>query len=141
MDGRKDSYEDILHRPHPVSRRHPPMPAADRAAQFSPFAALSGYDAAIEETARLTEERPEADEQELNRRLQRLLERVSTHPTVTLSYFQPDEKKDGGACRSVTGAVKKIDLYRRTITLEEGPVLPLDQLLEISGELFRDLEE
>ena len=102
-------YDDIIDLPHHVSERHPQMPMIDRAAQFSPFAALTGYDAAIVETARLTDEKRELSEeqkQEINRQLNALQARIKTDPTVTVVYFEADSRKAGGAYRAVTGSAK-----------------------------------
>ena len=135
------SYEDIIHLPHHVSARHPQMPLADRAAQFSPFAALNGHEAAIRETARLTKERVELDESRkeiLDERLQMIRENLSEKPEVTFTYFQPDERKSGGAYLTVTGRVKKMDGYERRILLEDGTVVPLEELIDI--ELFSNGE-
>ena len=93
-------YDDIIHLPHPTSSKHPRMPIADRAAIFSPFAALAGHSAAIAETARLTNQKAELDEDaraELDRRQAVLLEQIGQQPEVTVTWFQPDERKDGGA--------------------------------------------
>ena len=114
------NYDDIIDLPHHVSETHPPMSRADRAAQFSPFAALTGYDAAVRESARVTEQRIELDEgvkAELNARLNCILEHLSEHPQVSITYFMPDEKKSGGAYRTVTGAVRKLDSFAKTLTL------------------------
>lgn len=137
----ENKYDDILYLPHPVSARHPQMPLADRAAQFSPFAALTGYEAAIRETARLTKERVELDESRkeiLDERLQMIRENLSEKPEVTFTYFQPDERKSGGAYLTVTGRVKKMDGYERRILLEDGTVVPLEELIDI--ELFSNGE-
>lgn len=134
----ENKYDDILYLPHPVSARHPQMPLADRAAQFSPFAALTGHEAAIRETARLTKERVELDESRkeiLDERLQMIRENLSEKPEVTFTYFQPDERKSGGAYLTVTGRVKKMDGYERRILLEDGTIVPLEELIDI--ELFR----
>ena len=115
-DADSHRYDDIIHLPHHVSTAHPPMPAADRAAQFSPFAALAGHEAAIRETARLTDERAELDENAkavLDEKLRMIQEMLPAHPEITVTYFQPDAKKSGGAYVSVTGRVKKLDLYRQ----------------------------
>lgn len=133
----ENKYDDILYLPHPVSARHPQMPLADRAAQFSPFAALTGHEAAIRETARLTKERVELDESRkeiLDERLQMIRENLSEKPEVTFTYFQPDERKSGGAYLTVTGRVKKMDGYERRILLEDGTIVPLEELIDI--ELF-----
>ena len=132
-------YDDIIDLPHHVSETHPPMSRADRAAQFSPFAALTGYDAAVRETARVTERRIELDEgvkAELNARLNCILEHLSEHPQVSLTYFVPDEKKSGGAYRTVTGAVRKLDSVAKTLTLADGTVVPMEEMVHVEGNLF-----
>ncbi len=132
-------YDDIIDLPHYVSETHPPMSRADRAAQFSPFAALTGYDAAVRETARVTERRIELDEgvkAELNARLNCILEHLSEHPQVSLTYFVPDEKKSGGAYRTVTGTVRKLDSFAKTLTLTDGTVVPMEEMVHVEGNLF-----
>lgn len=132
-------YDDIIHLPHPVSRNHPQMLPLDRAAQFSPFAALTGHDAAIRETARLTEEKSELDENRkemLDERLQMIRENLSEEPEITFTYFKPDEKKSGGAYLTVMGNVKKINEYEHQILLEDGTVIAIENLFSIEGELF-----
>lgn len=133
------NYDDIIDLPHHVSETHPPMSRADRAAQFSPFAALTGYDAAVRETARVTERRIELDEgvkAELNARLNCILEHLSEHPQVSITYFMPDEKKSGGAYRTVTGAVRKLDSFAKTLTLTDGTVVPMEEMVHVEGNLF-----
>ncbi len=133
------NYDDIIDLPHHVSETHPPMSRADRAAQFSPFAALTGYDAAVRETARVTERRIELDEgvkAELNARLNCILEHLSEHPQVSITYFMPDEKKSGGAYRTVTGAVRKLDSFAKTLTLVDGTVVPMEEMVHVEGNLF-----
>lgn len=133
------NYDDIIDLPHPVSETHPPMSRADRAAQFSPFAALTGYDAAVRETARVTERRIELDEgvkAELNARLNCILEHLSEHPQVSITYFMPDEKKSGGAYRTVTGAVRKLDSFAKTLTLVDGTVVSMEEMVHVEGNLF-----
>ena len=115
----KGKYDDIIHLPHHVSSVHPRMPMLDRAAQFSPFAALTGYESAIQETARVTDRRMELDEDakaNLDQKL-RLLEMSPEQPPVALTYFQPDGKKSGGAYITITGVIKKMDEYARVIVL------------------------
>lgn len=132
-------YDDIIDLPHHVSETHPPMSRADRAAQFSPFAALTGYDAAVRETARVTERRIELDEgvkAELNARLNCILEHLSEHPQVSLTYFVPDEKKSGGAYRTVTGTVRKLDSVAKNLTLTDGTVVPMEEMVHVEGNLF-----
>ena len=133
------NYDDIIDLPHHVSGTHPPMSRADRAAQFSPFAALTGYDAAVRETARVTERRIELDEgvkAELNARLNCILEHLPEHPQVSIIYFVPDEKKSGGAYRTVTGTVRKLDSVAKTLTLVDGTVVPMEEMVHVEGDLF-----
>ena len=136
-------YNEIMSLPHHVSKTHPQMPMSDRAAQFSPFAALTGYDSAIRETGRLTDERIELDEEALmalNMRYQLLMDSLKESPEVRITYFKPDERKSGGAYLTVSGIVKKVDDYERMITMRDGVVIPLDDVLMIEGELFSGLQ-
>ena len=130
-------YDDILSRPRPVSTAHPPMPLIDRAAQFSPFAALTGFEAAVLEAARLTEARPELDEsrkEQLNACLQLLKTHSRERPQAEMCYFKPDERKDGGACVTVVGAVKKVDDFAGRVTMADGTVIPMEDILDIKAE-------
>ena len=134
-------YDDILHLPHPTSKRHPRMPIVDRAAQFSPFAALTGHRAAIEETARVTDRRIELDEdakEQLDQTLQLLLERIDEQPEITVTWFSPDKKKAGGQYHTATGQLKRIDSREGRLTLTDGNQTPLEDLLEIRSESFQD---
>lgn len=115
------------------------MPVSDRAAQFSPFAALTGYDAAVKETARLTDERVELDENAkavLDEKFRMLQEMLSRHPKITLTYFQQDERKAGGAYVSVTENVKKTDIYGQFLLMEDGVKIPLKEIFNMEGEIF-----
>ena len=137
-----EQYNDIIDLPHHVSATRPRMSMIDRAAQFSPFAALTGYDAAIKETGRLTDERIELSEESrivLDRKQQLLLDNLADHPKVTVTYFVPDERKAGGAYVTVTGRVKKVDDYQRLLLLTDGTKIPLDEILDMESELFRSL--
>ena len=132
-------YDDIINLPHHVSETHPPMSRADRAAQFSPFAALTGYDAAVRETARVTERRIELDEEakaELNAELNRILEHLPEHPQVSITYFVPDERKSGGAYHTVTGSVRKLDSFAKTLTLADGTVISMEEMVHAEGMFF-----
>ena len=136
-------YNEIIGLPHHVSKNRPQMPMSDRAAQFAPFAALTGYDAAIKETGRLTDERIELDVEALSAldmKYQILMEALDEAPEVTITYFQPDERKAGGKYVSAVGAVKKIDDFERRITMRDGTRIPMDDVLSIDGELFSSLE-
>ena len=136
-------YDKIMGLPHHVSKTRPQMPMSDRAAQFAPFAALTGYDAAIKETGRLTDERIELDVEALSAldmKYQLLMEALDEAPEVTITYFQPDERKAGGKYVSATGAVKKVDDFERRITMRDGTRIPMDDVLSIDGELFSSLE-
>ena len=115
----------------------------DRAAQFSPFAALTGYDAAVKETARLTDRRIELDEYEklaLDERLQLIQEHLKEKPEVEITFFQPDERKSGGAYLSTAGTIKKIDYYERNVVMADGKKIPIDEIYQINGDLFRVLD-
>ena len=136
-------YGEIMGLPHHVSKTRPQMPMSDRAAQFAPFAALTGYDAAIKETGRLTDERIELDVEALSAldmKYQLLMEALDEAPEVTITYFQPDERKAGGKYVSAVGTVKKIDDFERRITMRDGTRIPMDDVLSIDGELFSSLE-
>lgn len=135
-------YDDIINLPHHVSATHPRMPMIDRAAQFSPFAALTGYDAAIKETGRLTDRRIELSEDArivLDRKQQILLDHISGHPEVSVTYFVPDERKSGGTYVTVTGNVKKLDAYQRLLILTDGTKISLDDVFDMESELFHSL--
>ena len=127
-------YDDILYLPHPVSRRRSRMSNYDRAAQISPFAALTGFDATIEEAGRLTDRRIELDEAEkelLNEKLQEILEHIDAQPQVTITHFVYDQRKAGGAYISTTGRVKKIDTYSRAILFTDGTAIPVSEIVGI----------
>ncbi len=127
-------YDDIIHLSRPISKRHRPMSAYDRAAQFSPFAALTGHDAAIQETARLTERETELgiDAQiMLDQKIQLLAKRLKERPLVTLRYFKPDERKQGGAYLERTGRVLKVDAENQYILFCDGEAVPFVYLRDI----------
>ena len=139
MSGR---YDDILHLPHPTSVRHPRMPISERAAIFSPFAALTGHAGAIAETTRLTKQKMELDEDtkaELDRRQAVLMEHIAEQPEITVTWFQPDERKDGGAYLTATGRLKKIDEMKRVLILLDGTSIPLKNVADLESSYFQDL--
>ena len=132
-------YDDIIHLPHHVSQNHPQMSLRDRAAQFAPFAALTGYEAAVGETARLIAEKHELDTQEaeeLDRRLTELAARLKDRPEVTVEYFVPDDRKSGGAYVTVTGVVRHVSVPEKTLVMEDGAEIPLDDIVSMTGEIF-----
>ncbi len=134
--------DDIINLPHHVSTTRPQMPAIDRAAQFSPFAALTGYDAAIKETARLTDEKVELSEDmkyALSDRLQIIADRIKEYPEIAITYFKPDVKKTGGAYVTATGTAKKIDKYERVVALTDGTAIPIDEIISIDGQIFESV--
>jgi len=129
-----NEYDDIINLPHHVSKVHPKMSMMNRAAQFAPFAALTGHAAAIEETARLTDEQHELadeDSEALNQKMAYLRETINEHPTITITYFEPDRKKAGGMYKSIEGQLKNIDDYNQSIVLKSGDVIFLKSILDI----------
>ena len=138
------NYDDIIHLPHHVSKRHPQMTMLNRAAQFAPFAALTGHDAAIQETARLTSSQrllDDSDNEILDRKMAIIRSKLAESPTLTLIYFQPDEHKRGGAYKSVTGRLKKIDHYLQTLILADETTIPISSIFEIDGEIFNKMDD
>ena len=135
-------YDDIIDLPHFVSKKYPQMSMRDRAAQFSPFAALTGYDAEIKETTRLTDRRIELDEDvldKLNERLyilRKVLDDGSVYPEVRITYFEKDLKKDGGKYITVSGRVRKIHEYRNIVIFEDGTEVPVHDIRDIDGDIF-----
>ncbi|MBQ7732347.1 MAG: hypothetical protein IJT68_10975 [Lentisphaeria bacterium] len=141
MEKQPYPYEDILHLPHHVSKERPHMSLLDRAAQFSPFAALVGYEDFIDETARLTtpeRELDEAEKAELDRRVGILAAHLGEKPVVTVEYFVPDTLKSGGAYRTCTGALVRISPVRKTLTLADGTSIRFKDVVGIESELFRE---
>jgi len=138
----KNNYDDIINLPHHVSETRPQMPMIDRAAQFSPFAALTGYDSAIKETGRLTDAKIELGEEALpilNMKFQVLLDNLDDSPEVIFTYFKPDERKAGGSYIDVSGTVKKVDDFERLFVMQDGTKIPIDDVLSIEGEIFASL--
>ena len=133
-----ENYEDIINLPHHISKKHRPMPREARAAQFAPFAALTGYESDVNEAARYTGKRRELGEYEterLNRRINEIRDGIHGNAEVIITYFKPDEKKTGGEYLNIGGRVRKIDDYGRTLTLTSGALIPLDDISEI---VFKD---
>jgi len=138
----KSNYDDIINLPHHVSKTRPQMSMLDRAAQFSPFAALTGYDAAIKETGRLTDEKIELDEDTkaaLDMKQAYLIEMIDEQPEITIIYFLPDARKAGGAYVTVTGNLKRFDEYERLLILTNGKKIPMDDIADIESDLFKGM--
>lgn len=128
-------YDDIIDLPHPVSKNHAPMPMTERAAQFSPFAALTGYGDAVAETARLTQERIELDESrklQIGAVLALAQERIREQPEAVLVYFLQDALKEGGSYVTALGRIRKIDPLAQSLTLTDGTRIPMADLVELS---------
>lgn len=129
-------YDDIIHLPHYEPKRHPRMPMAARAAQFAPFAAVAGHDAAIREEGRITDswtELGDTGNDELNRKMEQVITLLSQHPTVTIEYFLPDSNKSGGSYQAASGQVKRVDEYERMIELMDGRKIAIDMVKDIQG--------
>ena len=144
-ENEQHKYDDMIDLPHHVSTRHPQMSLLNRAAQFSPFAALTGHEDAVKETARLTDsfiEREEEQTELLNRRMQLLLSHMAGRghrtPEIEVVYFRPDPVKSGGAYITYSGKVKKIDGYRREILFADGTVIPMEHIFSMEGALFAE---
>ncbi len=134
-----NKYDDIINLPRHISKKHPQMSVEERAAQFAPFAALVGYEDEVEETARITEKRIELNEEEkkiLDMKLQMLNEqiKVQIYPNITIMYFIPDLKKDGGKYIKVSGVIKKVDEFKQLIILDDKTEIPIKDIIKILGE-------
>ncbi len=137
-----NDYEDIINLPHhePITRQR--MPMMNRAASFSPFAALTGYDDKIKETARLTSERIDIDDgtkEVLNEKLRIAVEKADEQPEVTIVYFLPDKKKSGGAYVTITAIIKRVDEYERFVVLTDKSTIPIDDIYDIEGDIYNGL--
>ena len=137
-------YDDIINLPHHVSKTHPHMSLADRAAQFSPFAALTGYEDAIKEAGRIVDEKIELSEEEkeeINRKLNYLNEHKKENIQITVTYFLMDMKKSGGSYRQITSNLKRLDEIEKTILLADNTILRIDDIRKIQSPLFDTLDE
>ena len=130
-----NKYDDIINLPHHISKKHPQMTLEARAAQFAPFAALTGYGDEIRETARLTNRRIDLDEEAksiLDNKIQIILKQMLQKPTVTITYFIPDLKKDGGKYITIFGIIKRIDKYKQVIVLEDKTEVQINEIIDIN---------
>ena len=135
-------YEDIVDLPHHISKKHPQPTMADRAARFAPFAAITGYEEMVLEEARVTDVRIEMDESSkaaLNEKLNMILEFIDEQPEVSITYFEPDKRKAGGAYITVTGTVKRIDEYEHLVIMTDGKKINIDDIYNLQSELFYSL--
>lgn len=132
--------DDIINLPHHVSKNRKPMSMENRAAQFAPFAALTGHDAAIAETARLTSEKPELSLEEFDKLSRRLVYAIEKDAAINITFFQSDVSKQGGCYRHLVGKVKKIDEVDGLIMLMDKQTIPLDCIISIEGNMFDDIE-
>lgn len=135
-------YDDMLTLARPLSEKHTPMPRLDRAAQFSSFAALTGYDEAVGETARLTDSRIELDEDrasELNDKLNILRDKLYERPEIAVTYFVPDNKKSGGKYVTLKGNARAIDEYEKAIIFTGGGRIHIDDIFSLGGEIYKGL--
>lgn len=136
-------YDDIINLPHHISKKHPQMSLYARSAQFAPFAALTGYEEAVKETARETNERIDIEDELksiLDRKLQIILEQIKNYPEISITYFIADSKKNGGEYVTVTGLVKKVDLYNQYVYLIDNTEIPINEIIDISGNIFKVYE-
>lgn len=136
-------YSKIIHLPHHQSATRKRMSNYDRAAQFAPFAALTGHDEAIKETARLTDDYMEMGEDrlgELSAKIQLLIDELSEQPEITVVYFIPDERKSGGSYAEKTGTVRLVEEYERKLVFYDGDKIDIDRVVDFKGEIFSVLE-
>ena len=129
-----NKYKDIINLPHHVSKRHPQMSMEDRAAQFGAFAALTGFEDEIEETGRLTDKKINLDEEQkniINMKLEALKEKMKLKPKISISYFIPDSKKDGGKYVTKVGIAYKIDEFKKILLLEDKTQIYIPEIIEI----------
>ena len=137
------NYDDIINLPNHISLKHPRMSIEARSAQFAPFAALTGYNDAVKETERLTDKRIEIDDnlkQLLNNKLNYILENIDKKTLITITYFIPDNKKDGGKYIEKPGIIKKIDIINQYIYLYDKTKIPIKEIINITGDIFEYLE-
>lgn len=136
-------YDDIILLSYPYESQRPKMSLIDRAAQFSPFAALTGHDEAVKETARITDEKIVMSEDRisiLSEKLNLINEQLSNCNEVCITYFVPDKKKKGGAYVSKSGVIKKMDEYERVIIMKDKTRIKIEDIIEIESHLFNDFE-
>lgn len=137
-------YDDMLDMPHHVSMNHHPMPVQERAAQFSPFSALAGYEEMIEEASRQTDQRiclSEEQLEELDEKMEILKDKVADHPEVQFTLFHEDERKEGGEKIILKGKVQKTDECRQIVLLCDHTRIPMDEIIDMQGSVFDCLQD
>lgn len=137
-----DNYKDIINLPHYTSKTRPRMSVYNRAAQFSPFAALTGHEEAVKETARFTYEQSELDEYHIaviNDKLNIAIEKKEDSPILSITFFKPDTRKKGGEYVTVSGVIRRVDEVSRNVVLEDGTAIPVELIYDIEGELFNSI--
>ena len=133
-------YDDIINLPRHISKKHPQMSLYARSAQFAPFAALTGYDGLIKETARFTDQRIEIDEELkliLDSKLQIIKKKIKSQPEITFTYFVPDSKKSGGSYITKTSSVKKVDIYQQLVILLDNTEIPITEIIDMTGDIIK----
>lgn len=135
-------YDDIINFPHYVSKSRRQMPMEARAAQFAPFAALTGHSSAIDETARLTSSQRDLSAEELHMLSTKISYALSIaeQPELSITYFRPDSRKEGGEYVTVHGSIKSVEVCFNILRLVDGTEIPLDSIADISGDVFADME-
>lgn len=136
-----DNYSDIIDMPAHIIKR-PRMSLYDRAAQFAPFAALTGFGAVINETSRLTDKRPELDADTarlLNERIKIITENIRLKPEIEVMYFVPDKRKSGGSLQNFRGSVRRVDEFERELIFTDKSKIQMDDIFFIQGNLFKDI--
>ena len=136
-----ENYNDIIHLSRPKSK-HPCMSLHQRSAQFAPFAALTGYEGQVKETARLTDKRIEIDEelkQMLDMKIQIIKENFDNKPELEITYFIPDDKKDGGRYETIIDNISKIDNYNEKIIMKNGIKIDIKEIIDINSDIFRSI--
>lgn len=139
----KNNYEDIIDIPHHTSSKHPRMTIEARSAQFAPFSALTGYNEAVKETARVTEEKIEIDDGlkiVINNKLQIINNNIKDNPKVSITYFIKDKNKEGGEYITIRGTIKKLDSIKELVILEDKTIIPIKDIINITSSLFSSLE-
>ena len=140
---KSDKYNDIINLPHHVSEKHVRMTIEERSAQFAPYAALTGYEGQVKETARLTDRRIELDEELkviLDMKIQVIQELISNKPELEVTYFIPDDKKDGGRYETILDNINKIDIYKQQMIMQNGAIIDIKEIIDINSNIFKNLK-